>query len=219
MAFSPIGMVVGAALARDIKDRGRASQIEILGGVMGASPLGLVLLATMAKEATGSAPIDPTKPDPPDLATVPDVRPAGSDLAVAGEILTVHGLTSGRPRAVLSDSAQGTILGSFPEFGAFVALNTEVSVLISAGLLVPTVTGKLRADAEAVLTTAGFRPRVQSVDVAGTPDTVTEQDPAAGDFASSGDVITLIVVKSASDGPEKASNSSAKAKTNTSQSS
>ncbi|MDJ0314629.1 PASTA domain-containing protein [Arthrobacter sp. H35-D1] len=219
MAFSPIGMVVGAALARDIKDRGRASQIEILGGVMGASPMGLVLLATLAKEATGSGPIDPTKPNPPDLASVPDVRPAGSDLAVASEILTVHGLASGRPRAVLSDSPQGTILGSIPELGAFVALTTEVSVLISAGLLVPPVTGKLRADAEAVLKTAGFLSRVQSVDVSGTPDTVTEQDPVAGDFASSGDVITLSVVKASADGPEKASNSTAKAKANTSPSS
>jgi serine/threonine-protein kinase len=212
MAISPIGLVVGAALARDIQDRGRASQIQILGGVMGTSPMGLVLLATLAndaKDAKPSRPGDPTKPASPAEAAVPDVRDAGSDLAAAGGILKAHGLAAGQPRSVISEAPQDEIIGSEPRIGTLVPLATEVSIFVSAGLVVPTVTGKLRADAEADLETAGFRTSVQDIDGPGKPDTVKKQDPAAGDLASSGDVVTLFVIEAPPDEYGRASKSAA----------
>lgn len=204
MAFSPIGLVVGAALARDITDRGRAGQIEILGGVLGTSPMGLVLLATLAKQATANGPTGPTKPNSPAEASVPDVRDA-NDLAAAGGMLTSHGLAAGRTQYVVSDSPLGAILGSHPEGGAVVPVGTEVSILVSAGLVVPTVTGTPLADAESVLATADFQSAVRSVDDPGTPGTVTKQDPAGGDLASSGAVVTLFVAKSMPKGSVKTS--------------
>lgn len=192
MAFSPIGLVVGAALARDVKDRGRAGQIEILGGVLGTSPIGLVLLATLAKQAgvgTSSGP-----PNAPSEASVPDVRDA-SDLAEATAILKAHGLAGGRAQYVVSDSPKDAILGSAPEAGAVVALGTEVSVRVSAGLVVPTVTGLAVAEAERALETAGFASNLQLTDTPGAPGTVAKQDPAAGDLASSGDTVTVFVTR------------------------
>lgn len=163
---------------------------------MGTSPMGLILLATLAKGATVGQPDGPTGPSSPAEASVPDVTVAGDDLAAAGGILKASGLTAGRTRPVVSDEPKDIILGSTPEAGTLVPLGTVVAVLVSAGLVVPNVAGMLRADAEAALATAGFGSTVEMMDVPGTPDAVKKQDPAAGDLASYGDAVTLFVVES-----------------------
>jgi beta-lactam-binding protein with PASTA domain len=210
MAFSPIGLVVGAALARGVEDRGRASQIEILGGVLGASPMGLVLLSTLAKEATVSGLTEPTEPNSPSAASVPDISTA-KNLAEAGGMLKARGLTEGRPEYVLSSSSPDAILGSSPNAGALVPLGTKVSILVNAGLIVPPVTGMTCADAQSELEAAGFQWQVKPMEVPGKPGEVTKQDPGAGDLAFHDAWVTLYVVEKPHKASVKASSSAEKA--------
>ncbi|MHA7269537.1 PASTA domain-containing protein [Arthrobacter sp. HLT1-20] len=216
MAFSLIGLVVGAALARDVQDRARASQIEILGGVLGASPMGLVLLTTLAKEATESKPTDPKKPKKPTEASVPDVSDA-EDLTAAEGMLKAHGLVVGQQQYVLSDSTPDAILGSSPEAGTLVSLGAKVSILVNAGLIVPDVTGIALTDAQLALDAACFQCEVEFMDLPGKPGEVAKQDPGAGELAFSGDIVILSVVETPPERSSKTSSSAAKAETITSQ--
>ncbi|QIS14222.1 hypothetical protein [Nocardia arthritidis] len=87
MTFNVLGFVLATALTRDMKDRDQASQLELLGGLMGSSPLGLVLIATVAGQqsqpstAVVAAPESPpptsTPPESPKSAPEPPVPKGG----------------------------------------------------------------------------------------------------------------------------------------------
>lgn len=188
MAFNPLGLLLGAALTRDVEDRARAAQIEVLGGVLGTTPVGLLVLGSMARQAAAETPPDATAPTE---AAVPDVREAGDDLSAATETLTACGLVAAGTARVVSTAPQGVILGSTPEAGSVVALGTAVTINVSAGISVPAVTDKSVADAEDILGAAGFEVAIAATDIPGTPGVVVRQDPAAGKLASVGATVTL----------------------------
>jgi hypothetical protein len=196
MIFSPVGLVLGAALTQNLADRNEATRIELLGGVFGATPLGLVLITTLAQQAGGGPGVRPVPggAGAPTEAEVPNVTEA-DDLVAAGELVRSRGLTVAGTASVISEEAKDTILGSNPEAGAVVRLGAGVTILVSGGLRVPDVTGKKLTDAETEVQRDGFTPVPKETDVRGPADTVIKQDPAGGDFASKDDEVTLFFFK------------------------
>jgi len=191
MPISPLGLVLGAALAQGVKDPAKATQIEVLGGVLGPSPIGLVVLATLARQ--GAVTGQPPGGGGPTEATVPDVRDAGDDLEAAARLLESRGLTAGTTARIISEAPMETILGSDPEPGTLVRLKTAVTINVSAGLIVPTVTKLRLEEAERTLSDAGFDSELTETDIPGDPDVGVKQTPDGNAFASAGDRVTLYV--------------------------
>jgi serine/threonine-protein kinase len=87
---------------------------------------------------------------------------------------------------------------------------TKITVTISKGnqTVVPDVVGKSQEVAQALLQAAGFNVSVKTVDSAGTPGTVVDQNPAGKSKQDKGSTVTISVVQSdtpPSDGPSPGS--------------
>src|SRR5207248_2533960 len=81
MQFNPLGFTLAAAMTSDLQDRTRAAQISFLGGMLGASPAGAVLLAVAARDGRlgpgpgvappGGAPPAPVRVQVPEIPDDP----------------------------------------------------------------------------------------------------------------------------------------------------
>jgi hypothetical protein len=74
MAFSPCGLAIAAMLGRrsGITDPSRLTQLEIVGGLFGCSPTGLVLTSVLAQRSNPSSVSSTTQPS--GTVPAPDVR-------------------------------------------------------------------------------------------------------------------------------------------------
>jgi hypothetical protein len=55
LTFSAPGLVLGAVLAQNVPDQPTKTELELLGGMFGSSPLGLVLLVALANQAVSAS--------------------------------------------------------------------------------------------------------------------------------------------------------------------
>ena len=195
MPFNVLGFALAAALTQNLQDRQQAAELDLVGGLLGSSPLGLVVVATLAQQAAGTTgttggggtPLSPTKVQIPDVTT-------SASVAEATATLTSLGLVAGQTGAV-SDEPRDQILGTAPPADTLVDPGSTVLIVVSVGKQVPDVTNQTVTDATTALIAAGFTvDRQQSTD-AGAPDTVLSQDPAGGQFLSAGDPVTIFVSK------------------------
>ena len=201
--FSAPGFVLGAALAQNLPAN-RASEIELLGGMFGSTPFGLVLVATLAQQAAGGGQPPPSGPGSvqsaqmaqvPDLTTVPDdVNTPQLLVDWAKGLLGSLQLSFAGTTPVLSAQPVGTPLSSTPPAGTFVSFGTGVTLQISAGLEpeVPDVTNQSLSDAQTELEGAGFESVVVSGSKAPT-STVTSQSPPAGPADPATTTVQLVV--------------------------
>jgi len=131
-----------------------------------------------------------------DMVAVPDV--AGFDAPAASRAITDAGLTPTQ-RTQASDTVQvGVVIGTQPEAGTEVAVESTVTILVSSGpaeVTVPNVVGEALEDAQATLEKAGFDVTTEEVDSDREIGTVVRQAPRAGSMAGSGDTVTLYVSK------------------------
>jgi beta-lactam-binding protein with PASTA domain len=192
MPFNALGFVLASALTRDMADRARAAQISLLGGLVGSSPAGVVLLAAVAGtgdrgvgRVAGAAPAagGPTRVQVPEL---PD------DQEGAEKILKSRGLVP-LTSTVASDEPIDNVIGSDPPAETIVRRGSTVAVLVSAGVEVPDVTNKKAEDAESILRDAGFETERRRSEKSGHEDRVEHQDPEGGTFADAGATVTLYV--------------------------
>jgi eukaryotic-like serine/threonine-protein kinase len=195
MPFNVLGFALATALTQNLTDRQQAAQLDLVGGLLGSSPLGLVLVAALAQQAgtgtTGTGPGGPVTT--PTKVQVPDVT-ASASVDDAAALLTSLGLVAGQTGAV-SDQPRDQILGSDPAAGTLVDPGSTVLIVISAGKRVPDVTNRTVKEATTILTSAGFAVNQQQSTESGAPDTVLSQDPASGQFLSAGDAVTIFVSK------------------------
>ncbi|MDT5355394.1 MAG: hypothetical protein QOJ56_3926 [Mycobacterium sp.] len=197
MMFSPLGLVMGAALSQKVKDPQKKSEIELLGGVLGSSPMGIVLLATLAQQAgttTGTTTgTTASGSDKPTETQVPDVTElVGASVTGA---LESRGLTLAGTESAISSEPIGTLISSRPVAGSVVALGTAVTVVASGGLQVPDVVNLTLNDATLKLE-RDFAPMVVRSSEEfepGPDDVVIKQDPAAHTFHSAGEMVDLTV--------------------------
>lgn len=131
-----------------------------------------------------------------DMIAVPDV--AGFDAPAASRAIADAGLTPTQ-REQASDSVQiGVVIGTQPEAGTEVAMESTVTILVSSGpaeVTVPNMVGKTLEEAQAALEQAGFVVTTREVDSDKEIGTVVRQAPGAGTRAGSGDTVTLFVSK------------------------
>jgi serine/threonine-protein kinase len=130
-------------------------------------------------------------------ASVPSV--VGQPYANAASALQGGGFVVVRVDAD-SDQPKGTVIAQDPPGGATVGLNSRVTITVSKGPVtasVPSVTGDTQADAEQLLTDAGFKTTVETQDVTDPSQDglVLATDPAPGTTAEQGSTVTLFVGK------------------------
>jgi serine/threonine-protein kinase len=97
-----------------------------------------------------------------------------------------------------SESPKGQIVSQEPLAGAQVAVGTSITVSVSKGpqvTQVPDVTGQAQADAEALLSDAGFQSMVETRDVTdpASDGLVLSQQPQGGKVVKKGTPVTLVV--------------------------
>jgi hypothetical protein len=198
MVFNKSGFIFTTIATQNMADRARATQLSLLGGMMG-SPLAGVLLATVAGQEQGrppagvlgpGTPAGGRPPEPvPGSVEVPDVP---DDPEQAERVLRTRGLVPVL-RLVESNDPKGEAFECDPPPKTVVARGSTVRVFVSAGLRVPDVVDEEADEAEALLKAAGFDAveREESAKT-GKEGVVESQEPAAGEFV---DVDTVIRLK------------------------
>jgi serine/threonine-protein kinase len=128
----------------------------------------------------------------PSSLTVPNV--AGRTEQEAVDILTKAGLTVSANRQDDDNPAfpQGQVTKTDPAEGQVVSAGAEVTLYVSTGnVQVPDVTGKTKEEAKRILNDAKLLVNTAPVESDATPDTVVQQDVAAGTLVKQGRVINL----------------------------
>jgi beta-lactam-binding protein with PASTA domain len=167
------------------------------GGTASQSPV-LRLLALLNRLASSSA----GGCTPPGPNTVPDVT--NIPLAQAQSNLLLQGLKVGNIRWAYSGTVSpGNVISQDPAAGKTVTSDTVVNLLASLGpqlAAVPDVEGRLQADAQSVITDAGFTvgTTAQTYSPTVAAGNVVSQDPAAGTLAPPAAPVNLLI----SQGPQ-----------------
>jgi serine/threonine-protein kinase len=147
-------------------------------------------------EVAPNSPVTLVVSSGPEPVLIPDV--SGRDPATAANLLGQEGFeTTTRNQA--SDTVDaGTVIGTDPPAGQRVAPSTVIAILVSTGPAtanVPDVVGDTEDEAKAKLQAAdfGFDVTPQEVDNSDDVGRVIDQDPAAGNDAPRGSVVTITV--------------------------
>jgi eukaryotic-like serine/threonine-protein kinase len=125
---------------------------------------------------------------------VPSV--AGKKLAAAETAIQKAGLRVGPVRREHSGTPKGEVVKTSPAGGSSAAKNSPVTIFVSSGARttsVPYVTQLKLSRAETVLSQHGLKWTVKRVAGAGTPGTVTSQNPAGGTTVRAGSTVALSV--------------------------
>lgn len=183
MPFYPVGYALAFAITKD-------PRLSLIGGLLGNNPAGVVLIAAAAGQGRlggGGVLGPPAIGAGPQRVQVPELP---DDLDQAKAVLEARGLVPATDSIESEEPIDG-VIGSDPPAESIVRLHSTVTILVSAGLSVPDVTGKDADEAEKTLRTASFDVERQSSKKSGKEDTVADQDPKGGTFADSGSVVTI----------------------------
>jgi serine/threonine-protein kinase len=146
----------------------------------------------------------------PNQVQVPDF--AGKSLTAARQLAQQANLQLADPVQEDSEKAKGTVLSQDPPAGQTVNENSTIQLTVSKGNLatVPRVVGKLRDDAVATLTLAGFKARVafqESADV--EEGRVISQQPDSGTKKQKDSTVQIVVATPPSPSPSPTPSTSA----------
>ncbi|RBQ14412.1 hypothetical protein DP939_40610 [Spongiactinospora rosea] len=159
-------------------------------GTLGVTP------QRMDKPATKVPPAVTDRAAPPAAAsvvvTVPEM--AGLDRAAAVRAIRRAGLRPGQITESDSPEKIGRVLSATPAAGTSVRKGSKVRLRVSAGIVVPVVTGLRRTAAESALSAAGLSAGKVSRTCSGLPGgQVIETRPAAGARVAGGTAVSLVV--------------------------
>ncbi|MBF8194216.1 PASTA domain-containing protein [Nonomuraea sp. K274] len=136
--------------------------------------------------------------DPPVVqpVTVPVPALEGMDRAAAIKAIKRAGLAAGTVSRLDSPQEVGQVLSSSPASGTAVAKGSTVSLQVSAGVAVPSVTGMQRQAAEAAVTGAGLTVGEVTRSCADQPaGEVLSTQPKAGSRVTGGSPVALTVAR------------------------
>jgi serine/threonine-protein kinase len=141
----------------------------------------------------------------PKLAKVPVL--VGTQRRVAVQQIRGRGLTPSVSEEE-STSPAGEVISQSPSAGTAIEPGSAVSIVVSAGVQqakVPTVIGKLRAEAVQAVRDAGLEPTVEEeeTEVAGKVGRAIDQFPPPGSELEPGETVTIVVGKQAAALPEE----------------
>ncbi|NUR84369.1 MAG: PASTA domain-containing protein, partial [Nonomuraea sp.] len=137
----------------------------------------------------------PAQPQPgPATAVVPGVL--GMDRSAAVKALRRAGFVVGAVTQIDSPQRIGQVLGSQPAAGSALPKGSTVSLQVSAGVEVPSVTGMNRKGAVAALVSAGLVAGDVTHQCSAQPDgQVLSARPGAGTRVSGGTAVALVVAR------------------------
>jgi serine/threonine-protein kinase len=192
MPFNPLGFALTSAVTRDMPDRARATQLSLLGGLLGNNLAGVALIAAAARQdrttttgTTTEAPVErPTRVQVPELPDNPQEATA---------ILRSRDLVPVIARVTSSEEPMDTVIGSDPAAEEIVRRGSTVTVLVSGGVEVPDVVGKPLEEAVELVEAAGFVVDTTPSKKKGREDHVESQEPGGGTFADGESTVTLTV--------------------------
>ncbi len=140
----------------------------------------------------------------PKLAKVPVL--VGSQRSLAVQQIRSRGFTPS-VEEVASEEPQGQVIRQAPSAGSQLPPGSTVSIAVSKGeekATIPSVIGKLRAEAVEAVRAAGLKPVVQEqeTEVPSQAGRVTDQFPPPKSEVKPGSTVTLVVGKAAAPEPE-----------------
>ena len=139
----------------------------------------------------------------PGEAPVPLVQGLPAD--EAADKLREAGFKSEQRREFSETVKNGRVIETAPPEGSTVRKGSTVTLVVSRGkekVAVPDVVGRSRDEAERLLREADLEPAVKErEDEDAEPDSVLEQDPAAGTKVAKGGTVELVVAKAPADVP------------------
>jgi eukaryotic-like serine/threonine-protein kinase len=130
--------------------------------------------------------------------SVPDVRLLARGLAVTQ--IKNAGLSPRVIKAASDTVPSGQVIDENPGGGSKVARGSSVTLTVSTGVpqvKVPNVVGQSVTDAVASLAAVGLSPKIARIYSTAQQDTVTAQQPAAGDQVAKGDSVRINVSRGA----------------------
>lgn len=198
MAFSIGGYLIGRVTAQNqgITDEAVVSRLSLFGGLLGSTPIGLVMTTVIARrEAEDVAPAPIALPSSPQIE-VPDV--VNKPIAEAQSILEALGLQVQQQAIVSTSTPVNLVSVQTPAAKSPVAPGTTVTLLVSAGSTVPgtdmpNVIGKAQADAEAALRGLGLSVTAFRVESDAPSGTVVEQSPDPEEPIATGNKARLLI--------------------------
>lgn len=214
MAFNPLGFMFARLMTQGMTDQHRADEISLLGGLLGGNLAGVVLLASAAREEAPSATLPPpagtsppvsTQLEAPPFVQIPEVAEFDRDRAQA--VLEGHGLVVVVESVETADGPVDSVIATSPPAASVVPRGSSVDLQVSAGLMIPDVTGKRAEEAEEQLRKVGFDVRSRSIETAGKEGFVESQEPVAGSLADRDTVVTIYVFEPRRRGPLRSADS------------
>jgi serine/threonine-protein kinase len=203
MAISLFGFVIGNALATSQGASGEdAARIGLVGGLLGSTPIGIVVTSELARQV---APPTPTRAQLPSgdgrgtttttgraVVPVPDVTGESRDDAASDLADSQLRATESRVR---SDKTEiGLVDNQSPKAGDVVRIGSTVNLFISKGVRIPDIVGLSQKSAEERLTRSGLVPKHRETPSSTTPEgEVAKQNPAAGSDANPGAEVEVFV--------------------------
>jgi len=157
----------------------------------------LALCACLA--CVGCTTAQQTDGSKPSVSAPTVVAPAlvGLDRGQSEAALKVAGLALGDVTdAFAATATAGIVVSQTPTAGADMAGGSTVAIVVSKGpefVSVPSVIGKSKTDAIALLEAAGFKVKAANKDNKAKKSTVFAQSPAAGKLAQPGSTVTVSV--------------------------
>jgi serine/threonine-protein kinase len=194
--ISIFGFVLGSTLATNQgADQQQATQVGLIGSVLGVTPVGVIVTNELARRAGEDAAAAGGQAGQPGAAVpvpVPDVTGQSADDAV--EDLRANGLNATQTQVTSKNTAIGVIDSQNPQAGQVVATGSNVQLFVSKGTIVPNVVGLTEQAATDRLKNAGLAASAQEAPSATVPQgEVAKQDPAAGQSVDPGTEVTISV--------------------------
>jgi serine/threonine-protein kinase len=184
-----VGGVGGGEVSRAEAERRR--RVRRLWAILVALLVVLAVIAVVLVES-----LDKTQ-----HVTVPSV--VGQTVSAATQTLHSENLTVGSTSSKTSNTTKGEVISTDPAAGTKVAKNSQVNLVVSAGVVVttvpvPQVVGQTFTAAGEALTNAGLSFKPKYVTSNKPPGQVIAQSPAGGTTTKSTTVVQLTVSSSAS---------------------
>lgn len=184
----------------DLDDDSRMERLTTIFAVVGAILIGCIVIFLVGKTMGIFDLVGELTTESQEQVTMIDVT--GKTMEEAQKALADLGLTTTVEYSEDSEEAEGTVLSTDVKEGAVVEAGTAVKLTVSGGsqgLPVPDVTGKMQAEAVALLQEQGFGVSTEE----GFSDTVAKgsvisQSPEAGGKAPAGSSVTIVI----SQGPQ-----------------
>jgi beta-lactam-binding protein with PASTA domain len=194
MPFNVLAFALGERIAaqRGVTDPANARRIGLIQGVLGLSPVGVVVGSELAaREAAAAAAAPGGGPGTTRSVQVPPLsRLPQTD---AAQVLQDNQLTLGTVSTADAPDEPGTVTAQDPAANTYAPVGSAVNIVVSSGVAVPSVVGQPEDDAEAALDDARLVPVIRREPNPADAGQVFGQDPKAGTRVAGNSTVTLQV--------------------------